>query len=152
MKFLCDEMLARLGRWLRAAGYDTVVAEDATPDQELEELALKEDRYLITRDRHFLEIKKIENHLIWLEANSVEDCAKELSQKIEIDWTLNPFSRCLVCNHILQEPPQESLEEVPEGVRKSSDKFWYCPKCEKVFWLGSHTDRMLEKLKMWKSL
>jgi uncharacterized protein len=27
LRFLCDEMLRGLGRWLRAAGYDTVIAD-----------------------------------------------------------------------------------------------------------------------------
>jgi hypothetical protein len=30
-RFLCDEMLHGLGRWLRAAGYDTVIAESGIP-------------------------------------------------------------------------------------------------------------------------
>jgi hypothetical protein len=30
-RFLCDEMLRGLGRWLRAAGYDTVIAEVGFP-------------------------------------------------------------------------------------------------------------------------
>ena len=32
---MCDEMLLRLGRWLRAAGYDTAIAEGGMEDPAL---------------------------------------------------------------------------------------------------------------------
>ena len=35
MRLLCDEMLARLGRWLRAAGYDTEIATGGASDRAL---------------------------------------------------------------------------------------------------------------------
>src|SRR6266508_2517498 len=49
-----DTMLGRLGRWLRAMGYDTLYP-GPTPgeagDQRLLQLARAEDRILVTRDR-----------------------------------------------------------------------------------------------------
>jgi uncharacterized protein with PIN domain len=32
VRLYCDEMLTRLGRWLRAAGYDTAIAESGLAD------------------------------------------------------------------------------------------------------------------------
>src|SRR5207244_10099328 len=52
MRLLCDEMLARLGRWLRAAGYDTAIAENGMPDAALIRRCVAENRILLTRDRH----------------------------------------------------------------------------------------------------
>ena len=51
-RFLCDEMLHGLGRWLRAAGYDTVIAKGGIPDRELARRCAGEDRILLTKDRH----------------------------------------------------------------------------------------------------
>ncbi|NGX42876.1 MAG: hypothetical protein K940chlam7_01164 [Chlamydiae bacterium] len=150
MKFLCDQMLVRLGRWLRAAGYDTAIIETSISDREVLDIALKEGRYLITRDAHFLGFQEAKDLLIWLEANTVEGCARELSQKISINWTKDPFSRCLLCNEELCEAGREIAEEVPEDVRARCDKYWLCKKCGKVYWLGSHTKRMLTKLKKWQ--
>ena len=56
MKFLCDEMLAGLGRWLRAAGYDTEIAETQMEDSKILDRAMREKRFLLTRDRHFQEM------------------------------------------------------------------------------------------------
>ena len=149
MKFLCDQMLVRLGRWLRAAGYDTAVIETPISDQEILDKALKENRYLITRDRHFLDMKEAEGVLVWLEANTVEECAKELSRKVLINWLKNPFSRCLLCNEELQKAGPEVLDQVPADVQKNCKEFWRCNKCGKVYWMGSHTNRMLSKLRKW---
>ncbi|MFC1747188.1 Mut7-C RNAse domain-containing protein [Pseudomonadota bacterium] len=51
-KFLCDEMLQRVGRWLRVAGYDTLIAVPGTPDRELIALAQQTDCTFITRNIH----------------------------------------------------------------------------------------------------
>jgi uncharacterized protein with PIN domain len=51
-RLLCDEMLARLGRWLRAAGHDTAIAEPGSTDRHLLHLARTEGRLLLTCDAH----------------------------------------------------------------------------------------------------
>ena len=98
MKFLCDQMLIRLGKWLRAAGYDTLIIEESIQDCEIYSLALQEKRFLITRDRHFLEMNDADGRVVWLESNEVEACAEELSKKLPINWLLIPISRCITCN------------------------------------------------------
>lgn len=35
LRLLCDEMLKGIGRWLRAAGYDTAIAQDGVADEDL---------------------------------------------------------------------------------------------------------------------
>ena len=101
MKFLCDQMLIRLGRWLRAAGYDTKIIEKKLDDRDIYNIATKEKRILITRDRHFLDFENGSN-VIWLKSNTVENCVLELSKKIQMNWIYQHFSRCLICNEILK--------------------------------------------------
>ncbi len=45
-RFLCDEMLGRLCRYLRAAGYDALLANGGRGDAELLRQCLEEGRYL----------------------------------------------------------------------------------------------------------
>jgi uncharacterized protein with PIN domain len=47
-RFLYDEMLKGLGRWLRAAGYDTVIAAGGLPDRVIAARCAEEDRVLLT--------------------------------------------------------------------------------------------------------
>ena len=58
MRFLCDEMLVRLARLLRAAGYDTSLATDGEADAALLRLARDEGRILLTRDKRLAAEKK----------------------------------------------------------------------------------------------
>ena len=64
LRFLCDEMLLRLGRWLRASGYYTVLAEAGQPDRALVEQACHEGRWLLTRDRKMAEHRRGEGWLV----------------------------------------------------------------------------------------
>jgi uncharacterized protein len=150
MKFVCDQMLTRLGRWLRAAGYDTLIVDRPMHDREIMALAAEEGRLLITRDRHFIEMNVHKDLVIWLRANLLEDCIHQLSQRLPIDWLKAPFSRCLICNQPLVDAAASALEEIPQEVRQRFDHFWWCPSCKKTYWLGSHTTNMLKSLRAWK--
>jgi uncharacterized protein with PIN domain len=89
-----------------------------------------------------------EGTVLYLKGNSLEECVHELGKKI--NWLYRPFSRCLICNTLLTEPTKENIEEqVPLDVRSLSNQFWYCSRCDKVYWEGSHTARMLQQLMNW---
>ncbi len=145
-RFLCDEMLHGLSRWLRAAGYDTVVATAGASDRSLIKLALDEDRILITRDRKMVEIRHADRVVLLLLANGLDDCIKELTNKLHLDWQHKPFSRCMRCNAPLQVAEAALRSRVPADALEENDELLYCPECDKVYWWGSHTDRMKRKL------
>lgn len=54
MKFLCDKMLGTLAKWLRIYGFDTFYANSEIDDEGLMEIAKKEKRVLITRDKDLI--------------------------------------------------------------------------------------------------
>ena len=145
MKFLCDQMLVRVGRWLRAAGHDTAVIENAMDDRDVFNKAVVEDRVLITRDRHFLQ--RDPERVIFLNSNGTEACIEELRSKVKINWLKAPFSRCLLCNTPLREGDPRIEKEVPQDI----DRCWVCDLCGKSYWEGSHTERMLKQLKLWNT-
>lgn len=145
-RFLCDEMLTGLGRWLRAAGHDTVIAPPGTADRVLLTQALEEDRLLITRDRKMMEMRHAAEVALLISANELEDCVAELTQALAIDWQLAPFSRCLLCNMRLEIADQSICSRVPKGVQAFNEQILYCPRCDKPYWQGSHTARMARKL------
>ncbi|MDQ6958645.1 MAG: DUF5615 family PIN-like protein [Mariprofundaceae bacterium] len=94
MKLLCDEMLMRLGRWLRAAGYDTAIAHSGSADREIVAQVVREGRLLITCDRRMAEHKRAASRLILLETRSLHEQAREVAGRLHIDWMYRPFSRC----------------------------------------------------------
>ena len=149
MKFLVDENLQRLGSWLRAAGYDTLIETDGRPDYELLKQALAEERLLITRDRRLTEHRRAPGTVILLECENLEDCIMALSRQLPIDWLYDPFVRCLVCNTNLIQAKPEHLLELPLRLRDSLEAAYYCPTCKKVYWDGSHVSRMRSRLQDW---
>lgn len=150
MKFLVDENLQRLGNWLRAAGYDSLIETDGRSDYELLKQALAEERLLITRDRKLSEYRRAPGTVILLECDKLEDCIAALSRQVPIDWLHDPFVRCLVCNTNLILAKPEHLLELPVRLRDSLDTAYYCPSCRKVYWDGSHVSRMRTRLQDWR--
>ncbi|TNF34778.1 MAG: hypothetical protein EP315_06760, partial [Gammaproteobacteria bacterium] len=84
MKLYCDEMLIRLGRWLRAAGYDTEIASSNVSDRRIFDEAVAQDRILLTRDRKLVEFREAANTVLLLECNTLTECIVELSHKLHI--------------------------------------------------------------------
>lgn len=152
MKFLCDTMLADLGKWLRTAGHDTLIASKEKSDIEIYEEAVKDGRLLLTRDRDFLAMPKSNQIVVWLQVSNLEEFAAELNHKVGLNWLFKPFSRCLLCNHCLVIAEAANREAVPHDVLEKGGLIWYCPDCEKPFWEGSHTKHMLQKLTEWQKL
>lgn len=144
MKFLCDEMLKGLARWLRTAGYDVVMEPDGTGDRPLIERALEEERLLLTRDRTLLEIRHAKRVVVVLEGNGLEDCMREVTRKLGVNWLLNPFSRCSLCNTLLIET------ERPPDFPPDIEQVFLCPSCHKYYWHGGHVERMRHRLERWQ--
>jgi len=142
-------MLRGLGRWLRAAGYDTKIVANRMADLEILETAIKEKRLILTRDQSFAKLKRAEKHVTLLKANLIKDCVQELNQLLSLNWLYKPFSRCLVCNSELEITNDEThSKKAPQGI----EVLWYCPMCKKIYWQASHTKRMQQKLIQFQGL
>ena len=143
MRFLCDEMLVRLARLLRAAGYDTYLASGGEPDAALLKLAREEGRILVTRDKQ-LAASAPESVLI--EGRGVEAEAESLSRGVVLDWNVAPFTRCVMDNAHLREASLDEIDRMPESAQQGSGPFRACPACGRLYWPGSHVRRMGERL------
>jgi len=149
-KLLCDEMLQRLGRWLRAAGYDTLIAGGGQRDRDLLARALRERRILVTRDRKLAEHTGALGSVVVLRANALEDCVAEITERLRIDWLLKPFTRCVVCNTELAPLPPALQAAIPHTLPSRQVDLRHCPLCWKVYWSGGHVDRMRRRLEGWR--
>ena len=149
MKFVCDEMLKKLGQWLRIAGYDVSMLPDGTDDRELIKLSRNEKRLLLTRDRKITEFKESSHMVVLLECDDLEDCVADLNNKLDIDWLYRPFSRCSNCNSLLVEADRAEIQRLPDDVRNGATMTRYCPLCDQLYWDGSHVRRMRERLQHW---
>lgn len=138
-------MLGKLARWLRAMGYDTLYFR-LVDDRHLLQIATGEARTLLTRDTRLARLAGPGGLLI--HAKEVEPQVAEVIERL----ALSPrgedlLSRCLECNTRLVDRPKESVRGlVPAYVFATQDRFVGCPGCGRVYWQGSHADRMLTRL------
>lgn len=143
-------MLHGLARWLRAAGHDTAVAEAGATDRMLIDQARLEGRLLITRDRKLLEFREAPDLVLLLSGdNGTAGSARELTARIGLDWLYRPFTRCLVCNELLEAAAQERWQEVPERSRLGGT-LNACEACGRLYWEGGHVRRMRARLERWR--
>jgi uncharacterized protein with PIN domain len=149
-RFLCDVMLARLARYLRAAGLDTALATSSATDAEILREAIGEGRWLLTADRKITEHKAAKGRVIQLPFGSLDLQAAVLSGQFDIDWLGHAFTRCLVDNTPLQPATAEFALQVPEDARQPVEELLACPNCGRVYWRGSHYKRMRRKLAEWQ--
>ncbi len=152
MRLLCDEMLTGIGRWLRIAGYDTLIARSGTLDADLLTLARAESRILLTCDRKLRHLSGHDPGVVILGSEEPNAAARELRTRLGIDWLHAPFSRCLVDNAVLRPASEREIASVPEAARRDDEAVTACPECGRVYWPGSHVRRMRAKLERWRNL
>jgi uncharacterized protein with PIN domain len=144
MKFLCDEMLGRLAKWLRVMGYDVLYLKNVE-DEKIVENAIKEDRILLTRDKKLA--KKFKNSL-YIEEKDLDSQIGEVVEAFKIAKNEENFlSRCIICNVEIEEIEKEKIKgKVPENVFENFEEFWICKKCGRIYWAGTHWKNMKEKM------
>jgi uncharacterized protein with PIN domain len=151
MRFLCDEMLKGLGRWLRAAGHDTAIVDDGIADRALIEITRAEDRLLLTCDRELATRPELEDRVLAVPPTGLDAAALELSERLGLEWLHAPFTRCLRDNAVLTRTDPSDLERIPAQARAGPGPFMVCPACARVYWPGSHVQRMRRRLERWQA-
>jgi uncharacterized protein with PIN domain len=151
-RFLADEMLGRLARWLRALGFDTL-HETGQPDAVLVRTAFREHRILLTRDRRLCLDWSFDGCVV-LESGRPAGQLIEVDRRFDIgrDWRSRLFTRCMICNTVLHPVagtavPLRSargpdLVDVPARGAGPGTVHSYCPGCGRIYWEGRHTRRM----------
>jgi uncharacterized protein with PIN domain len=150
LRLLCDDMLAGFARWLRAAGYDTALAEPGASDAVLVARCAAEGRVLITRDRRLARQAGSQIQIVLLVGDDQDRQALDLAEALGIDWTLAPFTRCLMDNAMLDPASADEIAAMPERSRALPGPFRACPVCGRVYWPGSHVRRMNQRLAAWR--
>lgn len=145
-------MLGRLGRWLRAAGYDTRIAANGSEDRTLLEMAAAEGRIVLTRDRELAGRDGPAARVLLLTGDRLPAQAQELSRRLAVDWLHDPFTRCVVDNAPLRAATPDEQASAPPKARALGGAFWLCPACGRLYWQGSHHRRMASRLASWQAV
>lgn len=144
-------MLKGLGRWLRAAGYDTEIAAAAAPDAGLLAASARAGRVLLTCDRPLAARAAAKVAVVALPAEGLEPQALAVREALGVDWLLAPFSRCLRDNARLRAAVAEERAAAPPAARILAGPVTACPSCGRLYWRGSHARRMEARLRSWQT-
>jgi uncharacterized protein with PIN domain len=154
-RFVCDAMLGGLARRLRFAGYDATWMPHID-DWDLIRLARAEERVLLSSDTGIFLISRIkEGRQPALRIPNGLTKEQQLAHVLEQLHLLPRSPRCTACNGFLIKVAKEQIRDrVPQRSFEWQDQFWQCSQCSKVFWQGTHWQRMakiLERLKQRQS-
>ena len=140
-RFVADTHLAKLARHLRMAGFDTVLDHDWDDDR-IVACSLAERRTILTRDKGMLRRAEVERGY-FVRAIHADEQLAEVLRALQLEGLMDPFSRCRECNTPLEDAaPQAVAGRVPPRVRGLYQHFKCCPGCGRVYWEGSHFERM----------
>lgn len=147
-KFILTCELGRLAKWLRILGYDTSYF-NLDKMSTLIIRSLRENRIILTRNSRLTRHKGA--RIIKLTSDFLAEQLKELTQKLKLKPQKElMFSRCVICNEKLCKAEKEEVrDKVPPYVFKTQEDFVSCPKCERIYWPGTHwgnVRRYLEKI------
>jgi uncharacterized protein len=139
-------MLGPLVRYLRFMGYDTRAATELGPggpreDSALLRLAAREHRILLTRDRELAG-----RGGVLVDENDVLEQVAALARTGLVEPVLR-LDRCSCCNTLLRPATPDELASAPYLPGNRGDhRFYRCDACGRIYWAGSHADRLAERL------
>jgi uncharacterized protein len=140
-KFVIDVHLGKLARYMRMIGFDAVYQNDYK-DEEIVKLSLKEKRIILTKDSEILKRNEV-THGYWVRNEDAEDQLLEIVERFDLRNQIKEFTRCLECNSPLNRVEKEKVvERLPPKIKEWHNDFFECPECRKIYWKGSHFERM----------
>lgn len=123
-------------------GYDTLFF-GAGPDETLRRLRDESGRFLLTRDSDFCG----EARTLVLQSDVYLEQLQGVVRSLQLDPYSHRYSLCIECNQAIRAVGNSTVHvgSVPEWVIREEHPLWQCPGCQKLYWAGSHLERMDER-------
>jgi uncharacterized protein with PIN domain len=139
-------MLGRLARWLRVIDADTLQLPLQSPDALLVARADADRRVLLTRDRLLLRELHPE-HGLAIQADAPLAQLIEVVHAFDLKCPRDFLTRCLLCNTPLELVDDERAHASLPAKAAELKPIRRCPTCARLYWRGSHAQRMEAALK-----
>ncbi|MFP4107530.1 MAG: Mut7-C RNAse domain-containing protein [Desulfonatronovibrio sp.] len=145
MRFAVDVNVGKLAPFLRMLGYDTFF-DNKLADEQIAALALDQQRVVLSRDRGLLKRKRIEYGRL-IRADKSQDQFQEVVWFFGLNSS-NIFTRCLCCNTELESVEKKRIiHRLEPKTKKYFNRFSICPRCGRIYWPGSHWEKMNKLVK-----
>ncbi len=149
LRFVVDAHLGTLAGLLRMFGFDAIFAKDLA-DERIARLSREQARIVLTRDRGLLK-RRIVTHGCLVRSLAPREQLAEVFARFDLvgpalratGGSTGIFSRCMSCNQpLVRVQKNEILPLLPPRVAQAYEEFSRCPGCRKVYWRGTHWERM----------
>lgn len=150
-RFVLDVHLGRLAGYLRALGFDSLYANDFS-DEQIIGHSRAQHRIILTRDTGILKDGRV-THGRFVHATDPLRQLREVVDRFQLQGLIAPFARCIRCNGEIEPIDKDTLvsaagpREVPSRILEDFDTFTRCKGCGRVYWPGSHFDRLRERFR-----
>ena len=148
-RFICDVHLRKLARSLRLLGFD-VRFDESLDDAAISLIALSENRIILTRDRRLL-MRKVVTLGYTVRSTDPDEQIIEILRRFHLLDRCSSFTRCIECNGNIEwldlsdESNSSDISRIPPGVIIWCDEYYRCAVCRRIYWKGSHYDRLIRK-------
>ena len=140
-RFILDVHLGKLAKLLRMSGFDTCYRNDLD-DDEIIDRGEKENRIIITRDIGILKNNWVQKGY-YVRSQNPREQLKEVIIRFQLQSSIRFLSRCMECNGLITKTEKKEVEkDLNTGTRNYFEKFFRCSNCRKIYWEGSHFERM----------
>jgi uncharacterized protein with PIN domain len=148
-KFIADNNVGKLAKWLRVMGYDTLSFREKD-DGELIEIALSEGRVILTKDTQIAKRRLVTSgrlKTVLIEEDEPEAQVRQVVRALGLNCHFRPFSVCLECNQSLVPRSKGEVKNlVPPYVFQTQNQYMECPICHRIYWRGTHWQAMVRGL------
>ena len=145
--FIVDAMLGNLAKKLRVLGYDSSYFS-SIEDEKLLTIAKNEKRVILTKDEQLVKTAQNQEILaILIRGNDELEQIAQIHSKIKLEKFIidTDNSHCIICNGKLESIEKfRIINKIPEGVLEREEKFWMCVGCKKIYWQGTHFEKLQE--------
>jgi len=136
-RFVADNHLGRLARFLRLLGFDTLY-DHTWDDPDLIRISRSQRRIILTRDVGLLKHGSV-THGHFVHATDPREQVNEVVHRFHLGRHLAPFTLCMACNGELAPVAKDEIaDHLPNETRAHIDEFWVCASCDKIYWHGAH--------------
>jgi hypothetical protein len=144
-QFVLDCHLGKLARLLRMMGFDTAYERYFT-DPEIVEISRKEHRIILTRDVGLLKRRAV-THGYWVRNTDPTEQAVEVLRRFDLARQVHPLARCMECNGRIEAVEKAHIaHRLEPGTRTYYDQFYRCTSCDRLYWRGSHFEKLREQI------
>jgi uncharacterized protein len=140
-RFILDAHLGKLTKYLRLFGFDCLY-ENSFTDNQIIEISTKLHRVILTRDLGILKHKQVTRGY-WVRNTQPKEQLPEILKRFDLYSLIAPFGRCMLCNGKIKRIAKIRIQDqLPPRTLQYYDKFYICMNCSKLYWEGSHYDKM----------